>query len=95
MVGTRCGKTRMQQQIYHASALAGKLLDPGRNEDMVWDTRLRYRTGKTRDATGICPDCPDYRPDYFRAMVTYPLWQTLVEGRVPRSDRVISRPISS
>jgi hypothetical protein len=28
-------------------------------------------------------------------MVIYPEWQTLVEGRVPRFDRVISRSISS
>jgi hypothetical protein len=32
---------------------------------------------------------------YFLAIVTYPEWLTLVEGRVPLLDRVISRSINS
>jgi hypothetical protein len=32
---------------------------------------------------------------YFLAIVIYPEWLTLVEGRVPRFDLVISRSISS
>ena len=35
------------------------------------------------------------REIYFLAIVIYPEWLTLVDGRVPRFDRVISRSMSS
>ncbi len=40
-------------------------------------------------------DINEVAGDYFLATVIYPLWQTLVEGRVPLLVLVITRSINS
>ena len=55
---------------------------------------LRIMIPVFMNPVGISVRCV-LKNDYFLAMVMYPEWQTLVDGLVPRFDRVISRSMSS